>query len=571
MGAIATGFFRSIPGTLAVELSVAVKAFVRSSSIMRYIGSVSAVCSFATDFLKPVLHYGTLMLFWFAFIALTAVGILVYRGKLKADRAAATIVFCLITAFLSLGLYAWQKAEHDPPDGVFGQLLTAVKDLQKATGVLASAVNSNTKAVNSNSDALRENSALEKSVIRSNQALLDAINRTTGVPIGALAVLLIRVEENTGAADVQRANGLLWDKAHDYVSLKTQLARLTSDDPQARALQRQAQTAFNQANFDEASLKARQAAEVDRTSSLELTNLARAHALAAARSLEKSASLARMALQYRAATDDLNTAAKLAAPFDPHYAWQLTTAKADTLVQQGDELGDQAAIGDAVEVYRSALSMIPQDSSDYAKSRGNLGLALGKLGSANSETLGRHQDAIAAYRDVSRASDRRQIEQSVRERSDRIPDSSRARSRMAEQAETGRRALGRGSNVDRVRSLPRSRERLATGRLERGNGTLSSSAAALAPARAAEDRGVAQSEESGGFFSRIKRWAGGSSSSAPSEAARSPLDSATQSIRPSTVEEQRGLLTQHLHGKLHSTGTVAAGGTVSRHRRNSSK
>lgn len=571
MGAIATGFFRAIPGTLAVELPAAVKGFVRSSSLMRYISSVSAVCSFATDFLKPILHYGTLILFGLAFIALTAVGILVHLGKLKADRAAATVVFCLITAFLSLGLYAWQRAENDPVNGVLAELSTAVKDLQRATGVLTTAVNSNTKAIYENSKLLVQNSELERSVIRSNQALLDAINRKTGVPVAALAVLFIRLEENTGVADTQRANSLLWDKAHDYVSLKTQLARLTSDDPQARALQRQAQTAFNQANFDEASLKVRQAAEVDRASSLELTNLARAHALAAARSLEKSASLARMALQYRAATDDLNTAAKLAAPFDPHYAWQLTTAKADTLVQQGDELGDQAAIGDAVEVYRSALSMIPQDSSDYAKSRGNLGLALGKLGSANSETLGRHQDAIAAYRDVGRASDRGQIERSIRERSDRIPDSSRARSRMAEQAQTGRRALGRGSNVDRMRSLPRSRERLATGRLERGNGTLSSSAAALAPARAAENRDAAQSEESGGFFSRIKRWAGGSSSSAPSEAARSPLDSATQSIRPSTVEEQRGLLSQHLHGKSHSTDTVATAGAVAKHRRNSAK
>src|SRR5205823_1866497 len=81
-------------------------------------------------------------------------------------------------------------------------------------------------------------------------------------------------------------------------------------------------------------------------------------------------------------------AASLAAPFDAKRRKNWLFAQATELYDQGNEFGDNAALADAISVYRQCLDLMPRKRVplDWAMTQNNLGTALQRLGERESGT-----------------------------------------------------------------------------------------------------------------------------------------------------------------------------------------
>jgi tetratricopeptide (TPR) repeat protein len=359
------------------------KAFQRSALWMHLVAIFAA---FTSDVLHPLLHYCSLWLF-VAALAVVVGLLFVARGAiLRTETRTAAALFFLITAVLSLAVLGLQKIEGDPNDGAFGHVSNTVRDLQKKLDIVSSkadTLNHKLDTANRNLDELARK--------------VDEISRETSVPLSALQQILARLGESNASGDPDKIEQLLRAKAEEYVALRTQLTQLSADDPNVRALQKEAETLFAKSDFAGARKKLDQAAEMDRKASVELASRAKSRAQDAIRSLERSADVAIVSLQYRAAADDLAEAAGLAG--DPHEAWRLTVKRADALFHLGEDFGDNAALSDSIAAYRTALIGISETQypNDSAATQAGLGLALLTLGDRQTGTA-RLEESVAACR-----------------------------------------------------------------------------------------------------------------------------------------------------------------------------
>jgi tetratricopeptide (TPR) repeat protein len=122
-------------------------------------------------------------------------------------------------------------------------------------------------------------------------------------------------------------------------------------------------------------------------------NRARGHAAL----LAERGRVSRLQLRYREAAGFYAKAAAAAA-FDTSLAWGYAIDSADSLYAQGDEFGDNTALGEAIATYESALSLAPRERVplDWATTQDRLGSALRALGERESGTA-TLQKAVAAY------------------------------------------------------------------------------------------------------------------------------------------------------------------------------
>ena len=93
--------------------------------------------------------------------------------------------------------------------------------------------------------------------------------------------------------------------------------------------------------------------------------------------------------------------AALATPFDLAREWVYLEKQAGELADHGQEFGDNAALTEAIGLYRRAMTLVPRDSLplDWAKTQNNLGIALATLGERESGTA-QLEEAVAAYREA---------------------------------------------------------------------------------------------------------------------------------------------------------------------------
>ena len=122
-------------------------------------------------------------------------------------------------------------------------------------------------------------------------------------------------------------------------------------------------------------------------------NRARGHAAL----LAERGRVSRLQLRYREAAGFYAKAAAAAA-FDSRLALLYAIESADSLYAQGDEFGDNTALGEAIAAYESALSLAPRERVplDWATTQNNLGNALETLGKRESGTA-TLQKSVAAY------------------------------------------------------------------------------------------------------------------------------------------------------------------------------
>ena len=124
----------------------------------------------------------------------------------------------------------------------------------------------------------------------------------------------------------------------------------------------------------------------------------RAHERAAL--LAERGRIARLQLLYRDAAGFYQQAAEAVA-FDAPAAWRHLLDAAHAYFAQGDEFGDNAALGDTIMVCRSALGLVPRERAplEWATTQNNLGNALLRFGERESGTA-RLEAAVVAYREA---------------------------------------------------------------------------------------------------------------------------------------------------------------------------
>jgi tetratricopeptide (TPR) repeat protein len=114
--------------------------------------------------------------------------------------------------------------------------------------------------------------------------------------------------------------------------------------------------------------------------------------------LAQEARLDDLQLAYRSAAAKYSESASLVAPFDTRQQWRYLGDQARELYTQGKEFGDNAALVEAIAIYRRCLDLAPLSERplDWAATENDLGnalLALGEWGNGTAQL----QEAIAAY------------------------------------------------------------------------------------------------------------------------------------------------------------------------------
>jgi tetratricopeptide (TPR) repeat protein len=114
--------------------------------------------------------------------------------------------------------------------------------------------------------------------------------------------------------------------------------------------------------------------------------------------LAQEARLDDLQLAYRPAAAKYSESASLVAPFDKFQQWRFLGGQARELYTQGKEFGDNAALVEAIDIYRRCLDLAPLSERplDWAATENDLGNALLALGERGNGTA-LLQEAIAAY------------------------------------------------------------------------------------------------------------------------------------------------------------------------------
>jgi tetratricopeptide (TPR) repeat protein len=120
-----------------------------------------------------------------------------------------------------------------------------------------------------------------------------------------------------------------------------------------------------------------------------------------ARYLGQEARVDDLQLSYRSAAAKYAEAAALMGPLDTPQQWRFLLGQADQLYKQGDEFGDNAALVEAIDVYRRCLTLAPRSERplDWARTQNDLGNTLRVIGERESGTA-RLEEAVSAYREA---------------------------------------------------------------------------------------------------------------------------------------------------------------------------
>jgi class 3 adenylate cyclase len=229
--------------------------------------------------------------------------------------------------------------------------------------------------------------------------LINDFAREHNVPIKVLEQILIRL----GATNISSQPDEMWRqldaKVKEYEELRNESALLSGDDPKVRDLRKSAAGLANQGDFEGARADLRLASRIDQQAVQMLTKHARERAFGSAQSLEDSAKIAALTLEFRDAARDLQDAAALVAPFEQHRQAELLSSAGRQLSQQGQYFGDADALRQAAVLLRRALELAQplSDESFVYQIEQDLGDAL-EYSLAIGSSVGPTQEAVAAFR-----------------------------------------------------------------------------------------------------------------------------------------------------------------------------
>ncbi len=213
------------------------------------------------------------------------------------------------------------------------------------------------------------------------------IAREKGVPFATLQAILVKMgEAGVKDEDIQK---LLDAKADELIKLRAQIEQFRKGTPDLGAIAEKAQQLIDKGELDEAS---RVLADGRRAARTQRENDSRDEANLTA----LDARVDDLKLAYRSAASKYGEAAGLVAGFDPGKQFKLLGEQEDELYKQGDEFGDNSALGEAIEVARRMQS-VARDADQRGAALNWLGNALQTLGERESGTA-RLEEAVAACR-----------------------------------------------------------------------------------------------------------------------------------------------------------------------------
>jgi tetratricopeptide (TPR) repeat protein len=236
-------------------------------------------------------------------------------------------------------------------------------------------------------------------------AIVD-LSKRLGITEDATKTLLRIV----GEQDVppERLSETLNRVANDYKRLREQAAALNPDNPIAKALVEQTKSEIGAGHFGRARELLRQATQEQIAAgqqAYQIQEQARAagdaQMLGAVQSTAAEADVAMTEQRYLEAAELFGQAANYVPSRHASERGGYLLRQADALCRQGNELGDNAALKSAIEVYGRALAKYPRSEFplDWARTQEGLGIALGMLGERESDTA-RLEKAVAAFRDA---------------------------------------------------------------------------------------------------------------------------------------------------------------------------
>ncbi|HEY1795951.1 MAG TPA: toll/interleukin-1 receptor domain-containing protein [Stellaceae bacterium] len=234
---------------------------------------------------------------------------------------------------------------------------------------------------------------------RRNAAIAAQVSADENVPLPMLREILENFGEAGAALDAAAIEARLRAKAGEYAELRDRLNRLSNDDPRVGELRQEAARLIAAADFVAADAALSQAEQRDLGAAEEMEATARQRRLGAAESRAERAAAARLQLDYRAAAGHYAEAAAILPQDETRQRWVYIMSQAEALYDHGNEFGDNAALREAIDLYRESLPLVPRAATpvDWATAQNNLGIALSVLGERESGRA-RLEEAVAAYR-----------------------------------------------------------------------------------------------------------------------------------------------------------------------------
>jgi len=218
------------------------------------------------------------------------------------------------------------------------------------------------------------------------------VARDKGVEIAPLRAVLVKLgEKGVREEDIP----MRLDAAPDeLIKLRAENEQLRRGPPALAAIAEEVQALIDKGEFDDARHALARGREASRALRIDASRYE-------ARFLAQEARVDDLQLAYRTAAAKYAEAAALVAPFDTEQQWRFLLDQAGELLKQRDEFGDNAALADAIDIYRRCFALPPRPERPlhWAMTQNNLGNALATLGERESGTA-RLEEAITAFHEA---------------------------------------------------------------------------------------------------------------------------------------------------------------------------